>query len=449
MYKLKNLELKNHIFQNLYKFKKLENNNYEVNVLKDKNIPLEKTYFDEKGIDKIYPYISTNKKCDVLIIGGGICGALAAYYQIKRGNKVIVVDKNIIAYENTKRCPGIIRKNISINDYLKIKNGKISSKIKRLYEDSFVDFEKIIGDLEISEATKNKVNDISFIKKDMIYYSDRVVSKHNMYKDYENMLNKYSKSPEDTEYIEQDKYINLKCGIKEKDSVATFNPYEFTRILFEYLTTCKNVEIYEHTSIENIVNVDDIVEAITDNKFKIYAKKIIITSGIYSMKDMKNTDTIIDIYKTYNMITEPLYDINKDEVNFVGKSVIEPYEYITLTEDNRIQIIGADIRETNRVFEDTKSIYLTKGKYKGLLKLLNQIFLLPEDIKITNCYTSTYLRTKDDLPIIDEFDNMPNVYTIIPSGKCNLNYCIMGAKMLSDITREFHIKDMTIFRMDR
>lgn len=410
---------------------------------------LEKTLFDEQGIDKTYNYISTDKKCDVLIVGGGICGALAAYFQIKRGNKVIVVDKNIVGYENSKKCLGMLRKNMSISEYSKIKNQKVSYKIKKLYEEAFFDFEKIIADMEMSESIKEDVKKIGFDIKDMIYYSERTVSKYNMYKDYENIIKENELKKDMIKYIEAHKYLNLKCGIKEKQSVATFNPYIFTTLLFKYLVTCKNVEVYEHTEIEDIVNIEDIVEAVTNNKFKIYAKKIIITSGTHSIKNMKESEVMIDVYKSFNIVTEPLLSVDEKETDFVAKSVIEPFEYITFTDDNRIIINAADIKETNKIVDDKYVSHIANGKYKGILKLLKQIFILPDDLKITNCYSNTYLKTKDDLPIIDEFESMPNVYVIMPSGKCNLNYGVMGAKMLSDITKDFHIKDMTIFRMDR
>ena len=47
------------------------------------------------GIIQKYPYLSKNKKCDVLVIGAGIGGALTAYMQAKQGANVIVVEKNL------------------------------------------------------------------------------------------------------------------------------------------------------------------------------------------------------------------------------------------------------------------------------------------------------------------------------------------------------------------
>lgn len=37
----------------------------------------------DNNIKYTYPYIRQDRKCDVVIIGGGITGALSAYYQAK------------------------------------------------------------------------------------------------------------------------------------------------------------------------------------------------------------------------------------------------------------------------------------------------------------------------------------------------------------------------------
>jgi len=50
-------------------------------------------------LDKIkntYPYVYKDMECDVIVIGGGICGAINAFFLAKDGFKVVVIEKNII-----------------------------------------------------------------------------------------------------------------------------------------------------------------------------------------------------------------------------------------------------------------------------------------------------------------------------------------------------------------
>jgi len=48
-------------------------------------------------------------KADVVIVGAGINGCALAYELARRGKKVIVVEKNYIAYGATGRCGAGIR----------------------------------------------------------------------------------------------------------------------------------------------------------------------------------------------------------------------------------------------------------------------------------------------------------------------------------------------------
>lgn len=48
------------------------------------NITQGNMYWNKKNnIKYAYPYIRSNRKCDVVVVGGGITGALSAYYQAK------------------------------------------------------------------------------------------------------------------------------------------------------------------------------------------------------------------------------------------------------------------------------------------------------------------------------------------------------------------------------
>jgi len=57
----------------------------------------ERIYWKKKSkIQKIYPYLTKDTICDVLIIGGGISGALTTYFLAKAGVNVVVIEKNIV-----------------------------------------------------------------------------------------------------------------------------------------------------------------------------------------------------------------------------------------------------------------------------------------------------------------------------------------------------------------
>ena len=89
------------------------------------------------------------------------------------------------------------------------------------------------------------------------------------------------------------------------------------------------------------------------------------------------------------------------------------------------------------------------GKYKKMYLTLRKLVNIPSDIKITNCFYGMYLETKDSLPIIDELENMQNVYCNLGTGKNGIIFAMMGARMLKNVSKQYHIKDMYLFRENR
>ena len=78
-------------------------------------------WLNKNKITNVYPYLSKNMECDVIIVGGGICGAITSYFLAKDGFKVAVIEKNIIGYQNTSLSSACITDFV---DDLYIKNSK-------------------------------------------------------------------------------------------------------------------------------------------------------------------------------------------------------------------------------------------------------------------------------------------------------------------------------------
>ena len=62
---------------------------------------------------KIYPSLSGDIKTDIVIVGGGITGALTAHYFMKQGMKCVLVDKNKIATHATSTSTAILKYEIN------------------------------------------------------------------------------------------------------------------------------------------------------------------------------------------------------------------------------------------------------------------------------------------------------------------------------------------------
>lgn len=391
-----------------------------------------------------YPYMKEDKKCDVLVIGGGIGGAITAYFQAKQGYKVVIVEKNIIGYGSTMENPGIL----SLEEKMYVKNKNIKSiddkQIQRcniLSKQAINSISEIVK--EINEFNKEEKIVIPYKTQDCIFYSERVTNKLPIYKEYEKKL----AMGENIEYIENNPIINLRTGIVERDSAVIFDPYLFTQELIHMLSTYKNVEVYENTCIDTIALAKNNVENITSNRFRIISKKVIISTGYEAIKYVK--DIQLSIIKTFSIVTEPITSLNKDSMDFIAKDIVIPYNYIRFTDKKEIMMGGNVLKVTEKVINDRYIEQIIDGRYKKLFNNLQKMLPNEEKIKIKNCYYGMFLETKDNLPIIDELENLPNVYVNIGIGANGIVYSTIGANMLKDICKEYHTKDMIMFKIRR
>lgn len=390
------------------------------------------------NILKSYPYVNEEKNCDVLIVGGGIAGALTAYLQSKTGTDVIIVDKNILGYESTLNCDGTFISTLDFESNKKQKNSKKTlDKCNDLLKNAMLDIESIIYEVLKDDDCKKYIEELGLKHTDLLYFSDKITNKMSMYKLFEKLG---SKNP-DVEYLEEDPIINIKTGIIIPNKGITLNPYVLTQLIFMYLSKLENVRIYENTKIIDIHSTYDNVSSITYNNFKINSKYVILTCGTSFVNYLSNIE--FSLNKVFTIVTDKINELDETNLNIIAKD--ENGITISFTKDKRIVLSG---EVTKNIDTEVNINKFSSGKYKKLYMVLNKLFNLDE-IKITNCFYANYLETKDGLPVIDELEDIPNVYCNVGVGRNGILFSMIGANCLRDISKKYHIKDMYIFRENR
>ncbi|MEG1705614.1 MAG: FAD-dependent oxidoreductase [Clostridia bacterium] len=387
-------------------------------------------------IKNTYPYITADCSCDVLIVGGGIAGAITAYYLAKEGVNVIIAEKNIIGYGRTAAATAILEYSLDI-DLNKLEKMLGLNNAKRAYDlclDAITDIENI--DKEIGKKS-------DFRRKDSLYFSNKLMQRGSIIKEYEFR----KKLGFDVKFIDQNSSINLNSAIITSCGAADIDPYKFTTELLEYLSKFENVRIFENTDIENIkCNYDNVVCA-TNNKFKIKADKLIFTNGVAALRYIQTN--IVSLYKTFTIVTKPCVELNKLDTSFVAKDMCEPYHYIRFTKDGRIIFGGEDVKLCGKMEDETYLKNLSKDKYSKLNVCLNRMFYNLSEPEIEYAYSGTFVNTVDTLPIVDEIENMPNCFCNLGFGANGILYSSIGGKMLKDAVKGLYTKDMKMFRLKR
>lgn len=375
-----------------------------------------------------YPYLTEDISCDILIVGGGISGALTAYYQAKQGYKVVVIEKNLIGYNSTLESIGALNSKLENAACMK----KSPSEIKRLKElmcQAQTDLRQIVQDMQDNGRS------VEYTECNFLNFSPRATGRFALAKLYDAEINSGAK----VNFVEQNEVLDIYSALEYANYGIIFNPYLFCQELINMLSEMPNVEVYENTCAESINSKEREVEVQTTNRFKIHASKVVLATGVDLVRYLK--EDMLDVYKTYSVVAK--LQKNTSVHPFVAKE--NGTEKLVGVTDGCVILNGEDIRSK---IENTNDVKFSDGKYKKLYNYLQKL-LSQDNFKIKSCFYGVFLQTQDLLPIIDELENMPNVYCNLGVGKNGILQNIIGAKMLKNIYNDCYTKDMYLFRINR
>lgn len=396
-----------------------------------------KLYWKYKSkINKIYPYLTHDVKADVLVIGGGIAGALTTYFLAKEGANVVTVEKNIIGYGNTIADTAALEYQFEseMSKLEKIIGKKRTARMYKLCLDSISKIENINKEFKMPTG---------FLRQDNIYFTNRFMQRGAVAREFEER----KKSGFDAVYIDSHSLVNLNSGIVTRNASAIMNPYSFTQGLFEYLDTMENVKIFENTKIDDIKCRIDEVECKTNNNFKIISDKVVMASGIETMKYIQKSPA--ELYKTFTIVSKPIEKLKNFNTNFTARDSLEPSHVLRFAPNNRIIYSGENVKFIEKFLDSKYLNNVSSDKYKKLFNSLQKTLYGIDDIPIEFAFNSTVANTKDGLPIVDELPNMPNCFCNLAFGSNGILYSVIGADMLRNAVKGLYTKDMNMFKLER
>ncbi|MEG1142513.1 MAG: FAD-dependent oxidoreductase [Clostridia bacterium] len=384
-------------------------------------------YFKLKNkITKKYDYLSEDIKTDVVVIGGGITGAISAYYLSKKNINVVVVEKNIIGYGSTSATTALLEYQVDIDLYkLEKMIGSNAKKIYKLCLNAVDEIESICKEIG---SEFNRVN--------TLYFTNSFMQKSSILKEY----NARKKAKFDVKYMENNDLINLKACIETLESSGVIDPYKFTCDLFKYLEK-NNVKIYENTEIEEISS-DENVYLKTTNGFNILSSSAIFCTGFETLKYI-NTN-IVSLQKTFTIVSNKL---DLDNINFTARDMCDPYHYIRF-DNNRIIFGGEDIKINSKLMSEEYLEQIAKEKYNKLYIAMQKMFKI-NNIEVEYMYNGTFADTIDTLPIIDEIPGLNNCFCNLGYGANGILYSVIGAKILKEAIFGLYTKDINMFKINR
>lgn len=334
--------------------------------------------------------LSKDIKTDVLIIGGGLCGVLCAYFLQLAGIDYVLVEGSKIASGTTKNTTAKITS----------QHGLVYSKIIRDYGT-----EKAQMYLHANQAALKKYEELcnnikcDYEKKDAYTYS---LKSRRKIEDEVRALNKLG--------INAGFVTKTELPFKVQGAVRFENQAQFNPLMF-MAEISKELNIYENTFVRELTP-----EAVITNNGKIKAEKIIVATHFPFLN--KHGSYFLKLYqhRSYVSAFENAY-------KFDGMYVDEDKKGMSFKSYNNLTFIGGSGHRTGK----------QSGAWEDLEKFANLYY---PDANIRYWWAAQDCMSLDGIPYIGKYsESIPDIFVATGFNKWGMSSSMVSAMLLTDMVQ--------------
>lgn len=374
-------------------------------------------------------------QCDVLIIGGGISGALVAYELVEAGINTVLIDKDRVAQASTAASTALIQYEMDV---------PLHELIDQIGEsDAVLSYRLCFQAVEkLSEIARKISPSGKFHPRESLYFTADTADLDKLKKECETR----SRFGFPVKWLEK-KALARQFGLAAEGAIlsslgAELDPFAFTQALYQYLVP-KGLRIFEHTSAQELEYSDEDVLVKTNKGASISTRKVVYATG-YEVPERLVEANDINLLSTYALVTEPMPYLPETVKHAVLWDTAHPYFYARTVGGNRLLIGGGDEELVDSVGRDA----LIPQKQQELIERFKTLFPdLPATAAIT--WAGTFAETKDGLPYIGEHPRYPHSYFTLGFGGNGITFSTIAASVISALYQQGHCDYAYLFRFGR
>ncbi|CAN5820333.1 FAD-dependent oxidoreductase [soil metagenome] len=372
----------------------------------------------KNGILHSYPSLKKNINTEVVVVGGGITGALVAHALMSKGYKVVLLDKRDIGQGSSSATTSMLQYEIDV---------PLNELAEMIGEDAAVDCYKAGIDAIKKIELLVKENGIScgFESKQSLYIAHSKKAVKNLYKEFE-IRQKHQLGVQWLSADEVNDTYDIKCfGAILSEVAASIDGYKFAHELIK-LNVKRGMEVYDQTEIENF-KLDTEPAVITiKNGFTVNCNKVIFCTGFEASQMLK--ENLAKLFYTYACVSEQEIKIPEKLRGVLVWDTNDPYLYMRTTDDGRLLIGGEDSSNNISFFQQK----IKEKKKNGLLKKLKAMLPAVEFTEDFN-WGGTFGTTKDGLPYIGKSPEFENALFVLGYGGNGITFSIQAMDIIIDL----------------
>ena len=368
----------------------------------------------DKGIIRSYPSLEKDTRTDIVIMGAGISGALAAWHLCQAGYKVVIVDKRHVGMGSTAASTALLQ--YEIDTPLTELAGKAGEK------NAILSYHLCLKAIDDLEKICRRFPEAGFTRRPSLQYAS-------VKKDVPALREEYlmrKKNGISLQWLERPD-IKDKFGF-EKDAAllskagAEVKAYSLCHALLNHCCR-RGTEVYDHTEITRVHEHKNGVQLQTRSGNTIKARKLVIACGYESAAYIPQK--VQTIQSTYAIVSEPFQAKHFWYRNALIWETARPYLYLRTTSDHRILVGGKDDDFANPRLREKALASKARALEHAFCKLFPDI-----NFKTDFKWAGAFASTKDGLPYIGTLPGKPNTYFALGFGGNGITFSIIAAQII-------------------
>lgn len=376
----------------------------------------------KNGLLNSYPSLQKNIKTQLVVVGGGITGALISHALMEKGYKVVLIDRRDIAMGSTAATTSMLQYEIDkslceLSDLIGEKGAVLCYKegMKAIHR-----LKQLVSDLDLN---------CGFEMKDSLYIAHSKAAVKKLKEEFA-MRQQHLDGVMwlDEETIKKEYGLTSYGGILS-NTAASVDAYKLAHELIRYNYN-RGMQVYDQTDITDYnFDVPNKVILQTDTGHTVTCKEVIFCSGFESVKLLQ--ENIAHLFYTYASVSEQFIKINEKLRQTLVWDTGEPYSYMRATDDGRFLIGGEDAEDDPSLSQQK----IKEQKAKKLERKINKLLPGVEFIADFN-WGGTFGSTADGLPYIGRSPEYDKAIFVLGFGGNGITFSVQGMEMVCDILEE-------------
>lgn len=389
----------------------------------------------KNGLMHAFPHLERDLACEIVVVGGGISGALVAHELATHGHEVCVVEARDIAWGSTAASTALLQYEIDT---------PMTGLMRRYGEaDAAMAYRACAKAIGMLQELAQDIGDVGFASTRSLYLASRPRDIGPLHAE----LALRARHGLPVSWVDaaalRDRWGVVAPGAILSGLAARIDPYRMTYRLFMRLQQA-GVQVFDRTCIARITAATRGVSLRTVDGASLRADHVVLATGYAAQSWL--TRQVAHNRSTYAFITDPL---PAAQLRAMGDTLLwetaRPYVYLRSTDDGRVLVGGADDAVDLPSRRDRRVRYKSHTLQRKVGRLIPDLRLLP-----AFAWAGTFAETDDGLPFFGPHAQYgPRVHFAMAYGGNGITYSALGARVIRALVERRRHRLLPLFSFAR